>query len=254
MRPSLCPTQYSTPGYGLAVVDVAFICAMPMELEPISRKLGLAAADLDGLEVWSGTVESLQVAAIVTGMGPVLAEAGLNRLLESTEVDRVMVVGITGALEDETPIGTLVEPAAVVDAATGRRYRPHRSRADATGLMWTSDRLITDPAEVAELRELGVIALDMETAAIAAVCDRRGIPWSVHRAISDRTTTGLLDDELMSLAGPDGAPDQVAIDRYFSEHPERIEALAQLAMDATAAAEAAADAAIAACRSAPETG
>jgi len=46
----------------------------------------------------------------------------------------------------------------------------------------------------------------METAAIAAVCERCGIAWSVFRAISDRAGAGPVDAEILRLAGPEGRP------------------------------------------------
>jgi uridine phosphorylase len=115
------------------------------------------------------------------------------------------------------------------------------------GVMWTTDRLITDPEEIAALRERGVVALDMETAAIAAACERRDIPWSVFRVISDRATDGSVDEEVFHLSNQDGTPDDAAIELYFSQHPERVEAMARLAEGAMLGAQAAADAAIAAC-------
>ena len=39
-------------------------------------------------------------------------------------IDHVVVVGITGGMENETPIGTLVLPEFVVHSATGAEYRP----------------------------------------------------------------------------------------------------------------------------------
>jgi hypothetical protein len=94
-----------------------------------------------------------------------------------------------------------------------------------------------------------VVSLDMETAGIAAVCEARGIPWSVFRAISDRATDGSVDEEVFRLSNMDGTPNNEAIERFFAEHPERLEAMAKLAEGAQLATEVAADAAIAACTS-----
>jgi len=113
--------------------------------------------------------------------------------------------------------------------------------------MWTTDHLTTDLDEIARLRARGVVSLDMETAAIAALCERRGIPWSVFRVISDRATDGSVDEEVFKLSNMDGTPNNEAIERYFAEHPERVEAMARLAEGALLGAETAADAAIRAC-------
>jgi hypothetical protein len=93
-----------------------------------------------------------------------------------------------------------------------------------------------------------VISLDMETAAIAACCAGRSIPWSVHRAISDRATDGSVDDEVFHLSNQDGTPNALAVARYFLRHPQRIPGMVTMAKGAKLATEEAADAAIAAAR------
>jgi adenosylhomocysteine nucleosidase len=97
------------------------------------------------------------------------------------------------------------------------------------------------------LRANGVVSLDMETAAIAAVCEARAVPWSVFRVISDRACDGSVDDEVFRMSNQDGTPNYEAIAAYFEKYPERAELMAQMGANAKLATEAAADAAIAAC-------
>jgi len=232
---------------GMTTGPVAFVCAMPMELTPLARDLQLVETTVDGTTIHRGAFGDREVVAIVTGMGTALARAGITALLDAVAVDHVIVVGITGALENETPIATLVLPEVVVDAASGREHRPTRiGDADHRGRMWTGDVLITDAAELAALRALGVIALDMETAAIAHACEARSVPWSVYRAFSDRAGDGTVDAEIFAMSNQDGTSNHEAITAYFERHPEKIPMLAQMAEDSTAAAERAAAAAIAA--------
>jgi adenosylhomocysteine nucleosidase len=229
----------------------AFICAMPMELKPLARRLGLKKSQVDGVTVHTGTLGSDPVVAIVTGMGPQLATAGIERLLNVMSVSRVVVVGITGALENVTPIGTLIRPETVVDAATGTEYRPSPlGGGTPTGKMWTTDGITTDPDVLARLRAEGVVSLDMETAALAAVCERRGIPWSVFRVISDRASDGTIDEEVFHMSNQDGTPNPRAIVRYFLKHPRRLVSMPRMARGAVMAAAKAADAAISASRGA----
>jgi adenosylhomocysteine nucleosidase len=224
---------------------------MPMELEPIIKKLDLHESTAGDVTLHAGTLGDRPVVAIVTGMGTAFATEGTTRLLDAVPVDRVVVVGITGAVENETPIGTLVLPEVVVNGATGGEFRPAPlGDGTAAGKMWTTDTLITDPETIAGLRARGVVSLDMETAAIAALCEQRGVPWSVFRVISDRATDGSIDEEVFGLSNLDGTPNNEAIERFFAEHPERIEAMARLAEGALLATETAADAAIRACASA----
>jgi adenosylhomocysteine nucleosidase len=227
---------------------VAFICAMPMELKPLVRKLALRKTRVGAVELQSGRLGDREVVAVVTGMGTKLASEATERLLDAVAVERVVVFGITGAVENETPIGTLILPEVVVDSATGSEHRP-APLGDGTphGKMWTTDVLNTDLDVVAGLREQGVVSLDMETAAIAESCERRGIPWSVFRVISDRATDGSVDEEVFHLSNQDGTPNPSAILRYFVLHPQRIPRMARLAKGAKLATENAADAAIRAC-------
>ncbi|MGH9205979.1 MAG: hypothetical protein ACRD1G_05410, partial [Acidimicrobiales bacterium] len=162
------------------VPTIAFVCAMPMELRPLVRRLSLQKTQIGGLTLHAGKLEGHKVVAIVTGMGTKLATAKTNSLLEAVAVDKVIVVGITGAVENETPIGTLVLPEVVVDSATGTEHRPAPlGDGSPHGKMWTTDVLLTQPDVLAGLRAQGVVSLDMETSAVAEVCEGARIPWSV---------------------------------------------------------------------------
>jgi nucleoside phosphorylase len=226
---------------------IAFICAMPMEVRPLARKLSLHPARIGALRCRAGKLGDHRVIAVVTGMGTQLAADKTTQLLDAAPVARVVVVGITGGVDETVAIGSMVLPEVVVHAGTGVEYRP-TPLGDGTpaGTLWTSDALLTEPEVIADLRGRGVVALDMETAAVAEVCERRGIPWSVFRAISDRTTDGSLDEEILHLSHQDGTPDGRAVARYLVKHPGRIPGMVGLAKGAKLATETAADAAIAA--------
>lgn len=152
----------------------------------------------------------------MTGIGMHAAKRATDRLLDAMPVDRVLVVGIAGD----------VGPSRV-------------GGAPARGTLATSDEFLVDPATLEHLARDGVIALDMETSAVAAVCEARGTPWSVVRAISDRTDDHP-DDAVLGLAKPDGSPNLPAAARFVLAHPWRVPQLARLARDARAAATSAA--------------
>jgi adenosylhomocysteine nucleosidase len=225
---------------------IAFVFAMPMEAKPLVKALGLRK-EAGG---WTGTLDGQPVIAVVTGMGPPLASAGIATLLASGRPARVVVVGITGAVDDTTPIGTIVNPARVVDAATGRSHDHHPLGPEpGTGVMWTTDR-ITPAAELPALIAQGVVSLDMETAAIAQGCEVAGVPWSVVRVISDRASDGSVDDEVFRMSNQDGTPNPRAVARYLLKHPGRIPGLAKMGGQARKATITAVDAAIAQVRAA----
>ena len=224
---------------------IAFVCAMPMEIIPLKRKLSLEKTVLGSYEVYAGTLDDRPVVAIVTGIGSKLAAEGVERLVEAIDIEQVIVVGITGAVDNKTPIGNVVLPTVVVNGTTGAEYRPKQlGGGSPKGKMWTSDELTTDGDVIARMRANGVISLDMETAAIAEICQRRNIPWSVFRAISDRATGVSLDDEVFHLINRDGTFNVKRIVAFFVKHPGRLPALARMAKDAKRAAENAATAAV----------
>lgn len=225
---------------------IGFIFAMPIELTPFAQRLELVETEVGGVPVHAGTLAGRNVVAIVTGMGMDFAREGVERLLDAVPLEWVVVVGITGALENETPIGTLILPEVVVNSRTLREWRP-APMADGTphGKMWTSDGITSNRDGMLEkLLADGVVSLDMETAAIAEVCDSRGVPWSVFRVISDRASNGTVDDEVFKLSNMDGTPNPEAIEAYIKQHPERIPVLAQMAEDCALATRTASDEAI----------
>jgi adenosylhomocysteine nucleosidase len=220
---------------------IAFVCAMPMELRPLRRRLRLHKTGLG----YAGQIGDRPVVAVITGIGTALAHAATVRLLDAVDVEWLIVVGIAGAIDNQTPIGTLVLPQLVINAADGSEHRPMQlCVGDAQGKLWTSNELLLDPALHADLRADGVVALDMETAAVAKVCDDRGVPWSVVRAISDRAGDGTVDAEIVGLSHPDGRPNFSAVARYLVRHPGALPRLLHLANGANLAAGRAAEAAI----------
>lgn len=230
-------------------LPVVLLAPMRAELAPLRRALGGRRVRLGGVALHVGTIGSASAAATQIGVGTPAAARATERLLDVVDADHVVVVGIAGGVHAETAIGTLVMPDRVVDGASGTEYLPHRfGDVPPQGTLWTTDTLLRDPEVLRRLAARGVLALDMETAAVAAVCERRGCRWSVVRAISDRSTDAALDDSVLALARPDGGPDLSAVARYLLAKPTRIRHLARLGRDMRRAADVAAAHAIRSCR------
>jgi adenosylhomocysteine nucleosidase len=227
---------------------VAVLTAMTNELRPVVRLMALTPADAGGGTSHAGTIGRARVVAGITGIGTANATRVTEALLSSTEVDHVVMVGIAGGVDPSVPIGHVVVPDVVIDRASGREHRPVLLDGTSTnGRLMTGDDLLLDPAVLAGLRSQGVVALDMETAAVGAVCDAHGCPWSAFRSISDRPSDGLVDEAVAALARPDGSPDLPGVARYLLRRPWAIAKLARLGRDARTATFAAASAATAAC-------
>jgi len=226
---------------------VAILAPMHPELAPLVRPLSLRRPSAGAGGLRRGALGATEVVAAVTGIGPRAAHAAAARLLEAVACDRVVVVGVAGGIGPSLAVGDLVVPERVLDLATGSELSPTPlGPRPPRGTLATSDRLLEDPREAARLAARGVVAVDMETAAIGAVCDARRCPWSVFRAISDRADDGSTDRAILELAGADGAPDLGAVARLLWAQPRRLPQLLRLARGLRAATRAAAAAALAA--------
>ncbi len=208
---------------------VAVLAAMVPELRPLVRALQLAPATLGGVAAHRGRAGTREVAAAVTTMGTRAARDVTRRVLDAAEVEHVIVIGVCGAIDPRLAIGALIAPMEVRDEASGATYRPLAlDAAPRSGVLLTTDVLHSDPATIARLAADGVLAVDMETAAIAAACAARGVPWSVYRAISDRAGDPEVDTELLAMTRPDGTASPSAVLRFVARHPRRIPKLVRL--------------------------
>jgi len=182
------------------------VCALRTE----ARQLGRTVAKHDSVEsLADGTLLA------VTGMGYAAAEAGAERLVAAGAA-ALMSWGLAGGLDPELPAGQIFLPSEIMapDGAllpTDRLWR-ERLRATLTGSSPLSfGRLATSPAAVvtvaakaALFKTSGARAVDMESAAIARVAQKHGLPFVAIRVIVDRATDALPDAVLAaSAAGPE---------------------------------------------------
>jgi nucleoside phosphorylase len=218
---------------------------MRSELKPLRRKLGLRRHTHADHEWHVGTASSAELVASLANIGMAAATVATERLLDTFDVHHVVVVGIAGGIDPALEIGELVTPEVVIDWSTGQEYQPHQmSDVEPRGALLTADELLYQPDVLRGLIERGVVAVDMETASVAAVCESRGVPWSVFRAISDMAVDAApLDAGIFAMVRPDGTADPAAAARYIATHPHRIPHLARLARGSQLAADTAADAA-----------
>jgi nucleoside phosphorylase len=233
---------------------VLVFAPMPSEMRPVVKLLGLERTGEQGrLPVYTGRCGDAEVVLTGTGVGPALADGAAERMLASGDAgrafDRVIVCGIAGGLAPASVVGDLVVPEEVYDGATGERFRATPVEGvTPKGVirMGDGDDYEFSDADVAKLVAEGVTALDMETAAIARVCDRENIPWIAFRVISDMAGDAALGSEVLDLVDEFGKPKPWPSIRYLLTHPKQIPLMLRVGRDASAAARAAAEATVAA--------
>ncbi len=228
---------------------IAILAPMRSELKPIMRILPLKPSGVGDRSLLRCEFGRVEILATTTGIGTRAATRKAEEVLAENSIDHLLVVGIAGGIGPSVDIGDLVVPELVIDLPTRSEYCPSTlGSTELRGSLVTSDDAPIDLAEVACLEGQGVIAVDMETAAIGAVCERQQCPWSVFRAISDRADDGSMDEALFNLAGPDGEANIPAVLRFVFTNPKRIPQLASLARGSNLAANVAASAAVSAIR------
>ena len=235
---------------GSGARHVVVLAPMPLEMEAIVAAFGLTPTG-DGRA--TGRVGTSDVTAIRIGMGPSVTRQATFGLLGHTAtdhapVDHMMIAGICGGLDPDIDVGTVINPEVVIEHGSGLTYRHeppgHARRA---GKLITTEGVSFDRALTQRFLEDGCVGVDMESSAVAEVCEAQGCPWSVYRCISDRAVDGLLDERIVALTNPDGSPDSAGIERLIASEPDLIEKLTRLAQDTTRAARLAAEAALQGC-------
>jgi adenosylhomocysteine nucleosidase len=220
---------------------------MRNELQPLRAPLRLEAAGELGPGFLQGSIGRVEVVAALAGIGMTAAAQCTTRMLEAVSPDHLVVVGIAGGIGASVAVGDLIVPDLVADLASGEKLCP-APLGDLLrhGTLASRDALLEDPEEIGRLEAQGVVAIDMETAAIAAVCERHGCPWSVFRAVSDRADGTGTDADVLALVDSEGRPNPAAVARFVLTRPHRIPQLVRLGRGAKAATGAAARAVVAA--------
>ena len=221
---------------------------MVSELRPVAKAGQLTKGRAGDLDVYEGHVGGAEVTAALAQIGTELSAKNAERLIDVVQPDHVIGSGIAGGL-GTSKVGDLFVPAAVTNRDTGgTATATPLGPIEPEGQIITSGELLTDLAILNGFATDGFVAIDMETAAIATVCELRGVPWTAFRGISDIAGDGA-DPDILGLLNPDGSASPTRALRYLLTHPRRVPELSRLAKGSSLAAKRAAEAAIAACKS-----
>jgi adenosylhomocysteine nucleosidase len=189
---------------------------------------------------------------LLTGIGRQNAEKSLREFVATHSPNHVLTCGFAGGLNPDLKLGEVV-------------FEISRSRGDETQIkeksetphvvsyekliasgakpakIFCADRIATTVAEKKKLRaETGADAVEMESAAIHAVCRERGIPCATVRVISDTANEDLPLD-FNALAKPDKNLDFGKLFLAIAKSPGKIGALMELQKKTKFAAEQLAD-------------
>jgi adenosylhomocysteine nucleosidase len=209
-------------------------------------------------KIAAGMVASAQadISILITGIGRQNTEKSACEFFATHSPELVLTCGFAGGLNPELKLGEVVfeilssssrrEPA---QTETRNQSEPIyigcHDKLIAAGAkpakFFFADRIATTVAEKKKLRdETGADAVEMESAAIYAVCRERGIPCATVRVISDTASEDLPLD-FNALATPDKSLDFGKLFLAIAKSPGKIGALMQLQKKTRFAAEQLAD-------------
>jgi adenosylhomocysteine nucleosidase len=174
---------------------VGIVAALPEEMAPLRARLaGTRSLPIAAALALTGVLAGRPVALVVTGDGARNAAAGVQSLLETLRIERLLLIGVAGALTPDLPLHALVVASEVrggadTFAADGPALFAATRQGARPVTLVTADQIADSPAARTRLlREHGdpaSAAVDLESAVLVRAAVRRRIPWLAVRAISD---------------------------------------------------------------------
>jgi adenosylhomocysteine nucleosidase len=173
------------------------------------------------------------ITILLTGIGRQNAEKSLREFLANNSPKLVLTCGFAGGLNPELKLGDVIfeipQPSTFNLQLSASGAQPAK--------IFCADRIATTVAEKKKLRaETGADAVEMESAAIHAVCRERGIPCATIRVISDTANEDLPLD-FNALSKPDKNLDFGKLAWAIAKSPGKIGALMHLQKKTRFAAE-----------------
>jgi hopanoid-associated phosphorylase len=179
-------------------------------------------------------------ALYLSGMGPQAARRAAEALA-AAGASALAVFGVAGALDDTLRNGTLLCPERVLDeqgqayttdaawrASLQRRFAGVATPLHATGaLLSVAAPLLTATAKRAAHGQCAALAVDMESAAVAAVAQERGLPFAVLRAIVDEADDAI-PPALNGSVDAWGRPRPLRLLAAFGRQPSLVSELPRL--------------------------
>ena len=234
--------------------------AFEREIAPFKRRLrNRAPIGPEGLGGFSAELGSKRFNVVGHGIGQARARAVARRALDTMpRPEMIIATGVAGALSSGLGPGDLVlADRILVIRAEGRDAeeviaveQPHLRTIGrslklagveyATGAMLTAHRVLASSAEKRGTKSVtGAIAVDMETAAIAAEAAARAIPFIAIRAILDDVDEDVTGAE---MADEEGRVRPLAATSYLMRNPGAMLKLPRMIRNLSRATAAIADA------------
>jgi adenosylhomocysteine nucleosidase len=165
------------------------------------------------------------VITLIVGIGRENAEKAIRKFLALHTPQLVLTCGFAGGLNPDLKIGDVVFECGMRNAECGIGEERLLAAGAKSAKFFCADRIATTVAEKHALRaETGADVVEMESAAIHAVCAEKNIPCVTVRVISD-TADEALPLDFNALAKPDKSLDFGKLAWAIAKSPGKIGAL-----------------------------
>lgn len=187
-----------------------------------------------------GLLFGREVGLLATGIGVKNTEKALGQVLMEFKPGAILFVGFAGGASPLAGVGTLVLAKKIIDAETGETFAGDLSLLDTAervcksagiahrvGGLATVKDLVGDPHEKANLGVLHEsLALDMESAMVARIAQKNGIPLLVAKSIFDPLEMQL--PNLQNCINAEGGAMPMMLMEHFVKQPSDMMKLPQL--------------------------
>lgn len=190
--------------------DIGIVAALPIETGDLLDSLKkVRKYKARGLTVFEGERAGRVVALIHSGMGRQRARVAAEHLIFGHRPYWIIHPGFAGGLDPALKHTDVVLPTEVVTAEGNLVPIPIRPEllpgGITTGRLLTVDQIARKAAEKEAWREKsGAAVIDMESHAVAELCQAMNLRWVGLRVITD-TATDELPPEILTITGPTGA-------------------------------------------------
>ena len=165
---------------------------------------------------------------LIIGIGRQNAGKSVRRFLESCSPELVLTCGFAGGLNPDLKVGDVIFESGMQKAESGNLEERLLAAGAKPAKIFCADRIATSAMEKWQLCvDTGADAVEMESAAIHAVCAEKNIPCVTVRVISDTAHEDLPLD-FNALAKPDKSLDFWKIFFAIARSPGKIGALMKL--------------------------
>lgn len=190
--------------------DIGIVCALAIEINPFLNRCERPRKYSGGDFVFRGGIyDGIRIAIVQSGVGFAKARQATQAMIDAHRPSWIISAGFSGALQPQMKIGDIVVGTSLVDThgqqlTIDMQMPANPSQGLYVGRLVTADAIVRTVEEKRQLAErYQGLAVDLESLAVAQVCQADKIPCLAVRVISDDMSSDL-PPEVTSVVGSTG--------------------------------------------------